>query len=333
MHIVFDNKAIEMINLPRIFKSQSVVEAIPSVAKTFETPTIVYKLKDPVGSRIFNFNKFSSSLDVKSFLKDKTILPCKCENSEFKDPHHQHIITGDLKIIENSKLRKLFSRGPKYRETRQLDFASAKNEIAKGVDDCIKKYCDKSKLDKVVLDAWKIEVLKSVEDRITAVVPNLKVDHVSEILEDRECRKYLADLQKQFVIAPIDKATGNISLICRRFYAEVLVKELGLKGEKSSTYQSVRKKEQSIIRTHTNELKNKFGIETSTVNERLPNIYWLPKLHKNPLKFRFIIAAPECSVKPLSKAITSVFRLFYNQIENYNMKCCLLLFCKNVLGH
>ena len=72
---------------------------------------------------------------------------------------------------------------------------------------------------------------------------------------------------------PIDKATGNISLICRRFYAEVLVKELGLKGEKSSTYQSVRKKEQSIIRTHTNELKNKFGVETSTVNERLPNIY------------------------------------------------------------
>ena len=27
-------------------------------------------------------------------------------------------------------------------------------------------------------------------------------------------------------------------------------------------------------------------------------------------------------IKPLSKAVTSVFRLFYNQIENYNMKCC-----------
>ena len=48
----------------------------------------------------------------------------------------------------------------------------------------------------------------------------------------------------------------------------------------------------------------------------------MPKLHKNPTKFRFIIAAPKCSVKPLSKAVTSVFRLFYNQIENYNMKCC-----------
>ena len=28
------------------------------------------------------------------------------------------------------------------------------------------------------------------------------------------------------------------------------------------------------------------------------------------------------TVKTLSKAVTSVFRLFYNQIRNYNMKCC-----------
>ena len=60
----------------------------------------------------------------------------------------------------------------------------------------------------------------------------------------------------------------------------------------------------------------KFGIDLTSENEVLPNIYWLPKLHKNPLKFRFIIAVPQCSLKPLSKAITSVFRLFYNQIEN-----------------
>ena len=102
----------------------------------------------------------------------------------------------------------------------------------------------------------------------------------------------------------------------------MLVKELGLKGVRSETYQSVRKKGQTIINSHIKDLKKKFGIELSETNNRLPNIYWLPKLHKNPLKFRFIIAAPECSVKPLSKAITSVFRLFYNQIENYNMKCC-----------
>ena len=94
--ILFDNKAIEMINPAKILRSSKVKEAIPSIAKTFTNPTIIYSLKEPVRSKIFNFNKFSSSLNVRSFLKDSTILPCSCENSEFKDPHHNHIITGDL---------------------------------------------------------------------------------------------------------------------------------------------------------------------------------------------------------------------------------------------
>ena len=55
-------------------------------------------------------------------------------------------------------------------------------------------------------------------------------------------------------------------------------------------------------------------------SKQLPHIYWLPKLHKNPIKFRFIIAAPNCSIKPLSKVITKIFRLFYRQIETYNAK-------------
>ena len=43
-------------------------------------------------------------------------------------------------------------------------------------------------------------------------------------------------------------------------------------------------------------------------------------MHKNPIKFRFIIAAPNCSIKPLSKAITKIFRLFYRQVETYSAK-------------
>ena len=43
-------------------------------------------------------------------------------------------------------------------------------------------------------------------------------------------------------------------------------------------------------------------------------------MHKTPTKFRFIIAAPKCSIKPLNKAITAIFKLMYHQIERYNEK-------------
>ena len=45
------------------------------------------------------------------------------------------------------------------------------------------------------------------------------------------------------------------------------------------------------------------------------------QMHKNPIKARFIIAPPKSSIKPLARTITSVFRLFFRQIQTYNDKC------------
>ena len=45
------------------------------------------------------------------------------------------------------------------------------------------------------------------------------------------------------------------------------------------------------------------------------------QMHKNPLKARFIIAPPKSSIKPLARTITSVFRLFFRQIQTFDAKC------------
>ena len=104
----------------------------------------------------------------------------------------------------------------------------------------------------------------------------------------------------------------------------VIAKELGLGNNNSTkTYNSINNLPRDIIiNNNINDVKSKFGIDNvTTENHRLPNMYWLPKMHKNPIKARFIIAFPKSSIKPLSQAITSAFRLFYRQIESYNDKC------------
>ena len=52
----------------------------------------------------------------------------------------------------------------------------------------------------------------------------------------------------------------------------------------------------------------------------LPVMYWFPKMLKNPISFCFIIASPVCSIKPLSKDITSIFKLFHEKLERYHTK-------------
>ena len=46
----------------------------------------------------------------------------------------------------------------------------------------------------------------------------------------------------------------------------------------------------------------------------------LPKMNKNSIKTRFILASPKSSIKPLARTITSNFNLFFRPIETYNDK-------------
>ena len=68
------------------------------------------------------------------------------------------------------------------------------------------------------------------------------------------------------------------------------------------------------------ELKDQFNMTVDNDMLTLPDIYWTPKLHKTPVKPRFIIASKHCTIKHLSKDISSIFSLFNKQIETYNKK-------------
>ena len=67
-----------------------------------------------------------------------------------------------------------------------------------------------------------------------------------------------------------------------------------------------------VIDRNIRDLKIKFGIGNIPIeNHRLPNIYWMPKMHKYPIKARFITVSLKSSIKPLVKTITSIFFFFF----------------------
>ena len=54
-------------------------------------------------------------------------------------------------------------------------------------------------------------------------------------------------------------------------------------------------------------------------NHCLPNMYWLSKIHKTPIKDRFIAASPRSSIKTLAKAIISNFSISRSEIITINV--------------
>lgn len=87
----------------------------------------------------------------------------------------------------------------------------------------------------------------------------------------------------------------------------------------NSTYKYLpNTNKETLTLTYLNFILKNFQEEVNEENQCLPSINWIPKVHKNPCKTRLILAAPKYSLKPLSKPITSAFKLIYKQIEPYN---------------
>ena len=113
------NEDAKLNNVPRIFQDTSGKACLPTDIKCND-PTVVYSLTNTVRSKIFNFNKFVSNLDVKAFIQDNTILRCNCASSGFIDKDIRHIVTEDLRIVGNNKLGKLLTKDPEYRGTNNI---------------------------------------------------------------------------------------------------------------------------------------------------------------------------------------------------------------------
>ena len=104
--IPFINKGIEFIDLPSIFRDINVISAIPSYFENTESPIICYKYNKPIRNTIFNFNKLVSDLDIETSSPDSW----DCKNSKFCYQPAGHIVTGNLKIITDSRIRCYFKR-------------------------------------------------------------------------------------------------------------------------------------------------------------------------------------------------------------------------------
>ena len=305
--IFFENKGVEFINIARILCDPDIVKSLPSSSVQFPTPMVTYKLTPPISTKFFNFNKFVHNLNLDLFLTNPDSLPCKCNNSPFVDKYHKHMVTGDLRIIKNNALRKLFIKGPKYREVRPINLEKAKRCILEGLHNGISSWCYKTGVDKSFILEWTNNVKVKIDERMSHLTNTLYTNKRVDCLSSPEVKNALDNIHKDFVVVPIDKATGNIAFVCKKFYTSVITRELGLNNNSSpDTYKNVGGlSANDIIDGNIKDLKIKFGIDNIPIeNHRLPNMYWMPKMHKNPIKARFIIVTPKSSIKPLARTIT-----------------------------
>ena len=71
-------------------------------SNNLSAPTISYHYPRTIRSRVLNYKEAYDDYS------DPNTMSCDCSSSTFMDNHFKHVITGDLSLIKDDKLRTLY---------------------------------------------------------------------------------------------------------------------------------------------------------------------------------------------------------------------------------
>ena len=120
LHLKFANKGIDAININNILHNKHVRKTIPPYFKYQANPKISYTYSRSIASKLFNYKQCLQDWRFTNHEYDSP--PCSCSSSQFLYQPAGHIVTGDLNIVDNTCLRDLISKGPKYREPQKFSW-------------------------------------------------------------------------------------------------------------------------------------------------------------------------------------------------------------------
>lgn len=187
------------------------------------------------------------------------------------------------------------------------------------MEDCVQQWAHSEQVDAKLLDEWKNKVWEDIKFKVQQLKRiDAKSSRHKSILHSKSIKKYLTNLQNDFVMVPTDKASNNIAVICKKFYVEQSLKELDIfHGESlvkkdGSTYVKVNTDYKSIINRQKRYMKSQLDI--NDIDEKFPFLYWIPKMHKKPYsKQRYIAASYACTTKKISAILTKCLKLIEKQ--------------------
>ena len=297
----YTNRYLEDINFNQICNLYSVRSLYP--LGTNVEFAVSYRYTRTIRSRILNYGT--------TLLKD-TIKPtsCDCRDSPYIDNQLGHVVTGDLGIIQNRGLRNLLCKGINFRECYKYTTDDVMKSVCEDLDTHIKKISSKKSTPDTTFALWK----EAIIDNVRRSLARLKIKRFPKpVLKSTATKSYLADLHQKYVLVPTDKAQNNVSIVCKRFYLDVLEQEL-----QSNTYQKIDSlSEDQIVKKHCADQLQKFNIEVEKDQGKLPYIYWTTKQHKNPTGSRFIVSGKSCSTKTISKKLSLVFKLISKTLRSH----------------
>jgi hypothetical protein len=322
--IPFINKAMQWLKFENLLQHSHIRNALPpDTCKTFLNYRTTYKYEAPLCLEICNYGTFLTKLDNKQLIETLQST-CECHNNPFIYTKCGHIITGDLSFIQDQELRHLMEKGAKFRKPMEIKYPETQTKAAVSIFEYFRQISTKTNTPMNDM----LPALQQAYRILNIRIRNLKnqQNNHSHVNKREQHTASLSNLHKKFIIAPADKAGNNFVFICKKHYCLILCEELGVEYSNNSlrargnlTYKPFIIYKEFLFDLHQ-ALGSKFNLILKEEDRKIPKLFAIPKLHKNPYKFRFIAGATFSSNKPLSLHLLTFLLALKNHFKNYSLK-------------
>ena len=245
---------------------------------------------------------------------------CDCANSPFCYQPVSHIVTGNLTVIEDVELRETLMKGANHREVKQINWSDVEESAIDALEKLVSKLRRQFRKNNEEFDRFREYFTRILRQRIEYWKPKV----ASLKPEGQITKAQIKKVTDRFVITVADKAANNFIVICKKFYMLTLCKELGvsfneqdmLKVDGNAVYEKHNEDEASIVRKHE-LISEKYKCRIGEEDAVLPVIFATAKLHKIPIKFRFIAGARVCTMKQVSVLLADILKHFRQHLASY----------------
>ena len=221
-------------------------------------------------------------------------------------------------VIENVKLRELVAKGPKYREPNKINWKSMETMVLDSIDLYAEQWSKWEQVDIKYFSEWKDQIKESVVKSISSLKEKIRSPK-QKILNVPDVKHTLRRLHDDFVLVSADKAANNVIVVCKKYYFETLIKELGINTTNispKSTYILSTDSFDEILQSHCKFIES-VGLEMFEEDKNLHYLHWTLNLHKVPFKHRFIAGSSKCTTKDLSCLLTKVLTTIKDGLIRY----------------
>ena len=224
-----------------------------------------------------------------------------------------------MNIIQDDKLRELFSFGAKFRENPLLDINNVIKLALKGFDNLKSRIARRFSVSVASLKKWRNSFENILKDRLLAC--SHRLTYRAPILSNHKSKNELAILKEKFVITVVDKAANNFAFTCKKFYFLKLATELGMENALpgNDTYIHSFSSEAQIVTSIKQDI-SRFRIVPGDSEEKLALLYHTPKFHKDPPKMRYIAGNVSTVTSQLDRTVALILRMCKSHFINLCLK-------------